>query len=95
MPLVENMPTLSPRLFWDTEPSKIDVDKHAAWLTRRVLEYGDWSDWQALVAYYGKQPLAEIVTSIRSMHPKALAFCKVWFGLSAHSFRCSTNPPSL
>lgn len=89
------MPPLSHQLFWDTDPAQIDFDKHAAWLARRVLEYGDWSDWQALVQFYGKDRLADIVISIRSMHPKALAFCKVWFELPEPLFRCSTNPQSL
>jgi len=85
-------PTLSKHLFWDIHPTELDFDKHAAWLTKRILEYGDWSDWQALIAYYGKTQLAEIAMSVRSMHPKALAFCKVWFDLPEQSFRCSKNP---
>jgi hypothetical protein len=89
------MPILPSHLFWDTDSTQIDPQKHAAWLARRVLEYGDWPDWQALVQFYGKDRLANIVTSIRSMHPKALAFCKVWFDLPEHSFRCSNNPLSL
>jgi hypothetical protein len=89
------MPPLSPHLFWDVRAEEIDVEKHAAWLARRVLEYGDWSDWQALVSYYGKNRLAEIVTGIRSVHPRTLAFCKVWFDLPSSAFRCSTPPLSL
>ena len=88
------MLSLTPHLFWDVRAEDIDLEKHAAWLTRRVLEYGDWPDWQTLVQYYGKARLAEIVTSIRSMQPKALAFCKVWFDLPASAFRCSTHPLS-
>lgn len=89
------MSPLSQHLFWDVDPSKIDYEEHASWLTRRVLEYGDWPDWQSLVKYYGKEHLATIVLSIRSMHPKAFAFCKIWFDLPEQSFRCFTNPQSL
>ncbi|MBJ7396926.1 MAG: hypothetical protein JHD23_12285 [Akkermansiaceae bacterium] len=86
------MPLLPLHLFWDVHAEEIDPEKHAAWLARRVLEYGDWPDWQALVRYYGKDRLAGIVTSIRSLHPRALAFCKVWFDLPTSAFRCSTSP---
>ena len=86
------MPHLPPHLFWDTDPEKIDFEKHAAWLARRVLEYGDWPDWQALVRFYGKERLATIVTGIRSLQPRAFAFCKIWFDLPASAFRCSTSP---
>lgn len=86
---------LSPGLFWDVHQEGVDPEAHAAWIAKRVLEYGDWPDWQSLVRFYGRARLASIVTEIRSLHPQALAFCKVWFDLPASSFRCSTNPPSL
>jgi hypothetical protein len=86
------MPPLSPHLLWDVRAENIDFETHASWLARRVLEYGDWPDWQALVRYYGKDRLAEIVTGIRSLQPRALAFCKVWFDLPSSAFRCSTPP---
>ena len=85
------MPPLSHNLFWDVRAEDIDFEKHAAWLARRVLEYGDWPDWQALVRYYGRERLAGIVTGIRSLHPRAFAFCKVWFALPESAFRCSTK----
>ena len=89
------MPPLSPHLFWDVRAEEIDFETHGAWLARRVLEYGDWPDWQALFRYYGKDRLAEIVTSIRSLQPRALAFCRVWFDLPTSAFRCSTPPQFL
>lgn len=86
------MKPLSPHLYWDVRADEVDWDRHAAWLARRVLEYGDWCDWQALVRYYGKEKLADIVTGIRSLQPRAFAFCQVWFDLPASAFRCSTQP---
>lgn len=83
--------SLSPHLFWDVAADQIDPEQHGAWLARRVLEYGDWTDWQELVRYYGKSRLSEIVTNIRSLQPKALAFCRIWFDLPATAFRCSTQ----
>jgi hypothetical protein len=87
------MTGLSDHLFWDTARDRVHPEKHAAWLSKRVLEYGYWSDWQALVAYYGKPRLAGIVTGIRSLNPRAFAFCRAWFQLPASDFRCSTTPP--
>lgn len=86
------MHPLPAHLFWDVRAEEIDPERHAAWLARRVLEYGDWPDWQTLVRYYGKERLAGIVSSIRSLNPRALAFCKIWFDLPASAFRCSTSP---
>jgi hypothetical protein len=87
------MTELSEHLFWDVDRSGIDPERHAAWLAKRVLEYGRWADWQVLVAYYGKTRLADLVTGLRCLQPKALAFCAAWFQLPLSSFRCSASMP--
>jgi hypothetical protein len=85
------MTSLSDHLFWDVDRSAIDPEQHAAWLVKRVLEYGRWADWQLLVARYGKPRLAELVTGLRTLQPRAFAFCRAWFDLPSSSFRCSTS----
>ena len=88
------MTTLSDHLFWDVDRSGVDPERHGAWLVKRVLEYGRWRDWQTLVAHYGKPDLSEKVTHLRSLQPRALAFCCAWFQLPPSSFRCSASMPS-
>jgi hypothetical protein len=73
--------------------SSIDPDLHAAWLSKRVLEHGRWRDWEILVSYYGKPKLAELVKGMRSLRPRAFAFCCAWFELPPSSFRCSASMP--
>lgn len=87
------MNELSDHLFWDVDRATIDPDRHSAWLVRRVLEYGRWKDWQVLVRRYGKPELARLSTGLRTLDPKAFAFCRAWFQLPAESFRCSTSTP--
>ena len=89
------MAPLSDHLFWDVDRSGLDLERHAAWLVKRVLEYGRWQDWQILVGHYGKPQLAQMVTGLRSLQPRALAFCSAWFQLPISSFRCSASKPSL
>jgi hypothetical protein len=85
--------TLSHHLFWDVDRAAVDAERHAPWLVKRVLEYGRWEDWRVLVSHYGRPRLAGIVTNLRSLHPKALAFCQAWFQLPPSAFRCSTSTP--
>jgi hypothetical protein len=87
------VPPLSDHLFWDVDRSTIDLDRHASWLVKRVLEQGRWRDWQALVAHYGKPRLEEIVANLRSLEPRAFAFCRAWFDRPASLFRCSATTP--
>ncbi len=88
------MTELSDHLFWDVERSAVEPERHAAWLVKRVLEYGRWKDWLILAAYYGKPGLADVVTGLRDLEPRSLAFCRAWFQLPAEAFRCSATMPS-
>lgn len=83
--------SLSPHLFWDVRREDIDSEHHARWLVKRVLEYGRWQDWRLLIEAYGKDRLSEVVTSIRSLDPKAAAFCRAFFSLPPSALRCSTS----
>lgn len=83
------MRSLSAHLFWDCVSDAIEPERHASWLTKRVLEYGRWGDWQILVEEYGKERLAEIVGGLRSLDPKAAAFCCAYFDLPSTFLRCS------
>ena len=88
------MNSLSNHLFWDVNRDDIDLEKHASWLTRRVLEYGRWADWQILVSEYGKPRLAELASELRTLSPKTLAFCCACFDLPKSAFRCSVSMQS-
>jgi len=92
--MIPPMNALSSHLFWDVIREEVDPVTHAAWLTRRVLEYGRWADWQILISEYGKPRLAELATGLRTLSPKTLAFCSAWFQLPKSAFRCSTSMPS-
>jgi hypothetical protein len=88
------MNALSDHLFWDVDRSRVDFEHHAAWLVKRVLEYGRWRDWQILVGHFGKAELANLATGLRSLEPRAFAFCCAWFQLPPSSFRCFASTPS-
>lgn len=87
------MTGLSDHLFWDVDRASVDPGEHAAWLVRRVLEYGRWSDWLVLASHYGKPGLADVVTGLRDLHPRSQAFCRAWFQLPPEAFRCSATTP--
>ena len=84
------MISLSRHLYWDVDREQIDPEIHAAWLVRRVLEYGRWSDFREICSYYGKSRLSEIVVELRSLEPRAHHFCAAYFGIPPAAFRCST-----
>jgi hypothetical protein len=87
------MPPFSGHLFWDVDLREVDPEKHEAWLVRRVLEHGCWKDWKLIVGLYGMPRLRTTVTGLRTLEPRAFAFCRALFDLPASSFRCFTSTP--
>ena len=51
-------------LMWSYEFSKIDVDEHKERIIINTINYGQWSHWQWIFHYYGKQQLKNIIQEI-------------------------------
>lgn len=80
----------SQNLFWDVHCSEIDPEQHAAFLIRRVLEYGSLRDWNLLKELYGVERIVEIARTLRTLDKRALSFLVTLSGLSKTEFRCYT-----
>lgn len=48
-------------LFWDTDVSKLDYDKHAVAIIRRVFERGNSEEKKYITDYYGDKRVAEVL----------------------------------
>jgi len=79
---------LSKYLFWDTEITKIDIQKNKSFIIQRVLEFCLWSDWEIKTNCYGVKEIGLIATQFRTLDLKALAFIINITGLSIEDFRC-------
>lgn len=83
-----NVTDLSKRIFWDTKIEDLQWTKNAAFIVERVLEYGNWGDWQVLKQVYGVEQIIEISRGIRYLSPKTLSFLVLLSGLQKSDFRC-------
>lgn len=79
---------LSQNLFWDTEPSTIDIDKNSAFVIERVLEYGQWEDWKKIKEYYTLEKIKDVAINLRSLEPSAMSFIATITHTSLEEFRC-------
>ena len=87
-------PLALPRvLFWDVNPEKLDVEKHAPLIIGRVVERGTLSDWHTVRRHYGDARMIKIVTNLRDLHPQAVSLCCAAFSLTRDDFRCCTARP--
>ncbi|MGH2570388.1 MAG: DUF6922 domain-containing protein, partial [bacterium] len=64
------------RLFWDHELRAPDLDRHPAWVVRRVLTLGQLDDVRSLIGHYGREPFLDIVAGISWDSSKTHAFWK-------------------
>lgn len=57
-----SLPTAIGRLFWDTNPKKLDIARHKHTIIERVLNHGTLADWHWLVSMYGTKVIREVVS---------------------------------
>ena len=80
--------SFSDYLFWDADKISIDLEVNASYVVRRVLELGQFSDWNLLVRRYGIPRICSIAQSLRTLDPKALYFISAVSSVPLESFRC-------
>lgn len=90
-----NINILSPHLFWDVDPSKLDPQRNMNQIIGRVLDYGLISDWNYILQYFGIELIAKVATSLRDLDPKTIAFISVLSGIPKEQFRCYTLTQSI
>jgi hypothetical protein len=79
MQLPENLQKRS--LFWDVEPSGLDVEKHKKYIVERVLEYGATSDIGGLLELYSQAEMIDIIRTSRRISKKTAYFWKSYFNI--------------
>jgi hypothetical protein len=80
--------TLRQNLFWEVDVTTIDLQKHKASVIERIATRGRWNEFQALLQFYGKQTVKEILLNARWLDKRTLAFCSAIFGIPITELRC-------
>jgi hypothetical protein len=82
------IPNLSKTAFWDVNFEELDFEKNAVFIMEKVFNYGLWSDYIAIIKYYGKERIKNDVVKGAYFKKKVLNFlCKI-FDLQAVDFIC-------
>lgn len=75
-------------VLWDVDVENFDVERHAGFLVRRVLEWGTDEEWQILCERLGLARVESIAVGLPRLEPRAHAFCAEFFGRPPESFAC-------
>lgn len=85
----------SRKLFWDIDPSTLDLERHRKYVVARVLEYGTLDDWRLLVRRFTLESVVAVAQTLRTLDPKALSFLATVGHVPRNSFRCYTLSRSM
>ncbi len=81
-------------LFWDTDVSLIDPERHKSAIIERVLERGSWSAVKELIQFYGKEEIVEVVKRAKWFSDKTMHFISGYFDIPLKEMRCYTEKQS-
>lgn len=83
--------SFSSYLFWDIDRTTLDIHIHAAYIIKRVLEYGQLSDWKLIRDYYTIPFIAEEAKKFRELEARALSYIATISHTPIEQFRCYTT----
>lgn len=75
-------------LFWDTELTQIDCERHAAYVVERVSDHGDIEHWRWLLNYYGPDRVREIVSGSRRISNKSANLWRLLLNIPREEIAC-------
>ena len=87
----EDIVQLSNRAFWDVDTSKLDYDKQANYIIRKVFEHGSWDDILEITVCYGMKKVKDVLTSATYLKENTLYFASLFLDIPRKHFACYTT----
>ena len=82
---------LSSKAFWDIDMSKLDYEKQADYIIRKVFDHGSWEDVLEVTAYYGKERTAMALKNASYLMEKTMVLASKIFTIPITDFKCYTS----
>ena len=77
------------------DKANFDFDKHKNQIIYKVVEFGQLSDWEKILTYYGKDEIKKTVLQLPSLDVTTLSFLSIYFDIDKTKFRCCLNKLSV
>jgi len=82
---------LSKDAFWDVNIEKMDYEKNADYIIRKVFDYGSMEDVLEVMAFYGKEKVKKALIAAPYLKEITMVFVSKLFDIPISSFKCSTT----
>lgn len=79
---------LSSQAFWDVDMSKLDYEKYAGYIIRKVFEYGTLDDILEVTAYYGKEKVKKALIAAPYLKEHTQYFASLFLNIPRQQFKC-------
>ncbi len=86
--LMEVKPNISKRVFWDVDFDSLDYEKDKLFIIDKVMNYGLWDDFLAVLRYYGKEIIKKEIVKSPYLKKDILNFLCFYLDLKPQQFRC-------
>jgi len=80
-----SIPSQFHRFFWDTDPSAIDLHRHAAYVIARILETGSLQAIWWLQRQYPTSTILQVLASSKGLSARSRRFWSAWFEVTRAS----------
>ena len=85
---VQSKPDIKKRVFWDVKYDDLDFEKDRFYIIEKVMNYGVWSDFLALIRFYGEDTIKKEIVKSAYLKKDVLNFICVYFNLKPSQFKC-------
>lgn len=84
-------PDISKRIFWDINFETLDFTKDRLYIIEKVMNYGLWSNFLAMMRFYGKETVRKEVVKSSFLKKDVLNFLCFYLELTPTAFECYTK----
>jgi hypothetical protein len=81
-------PVLSKQAFWDVDMDKINYEKKAVFVIKKVFDRGTLDDIISILNFYSEDKIKDALLNARYLMNSTMSFACVLFGLKIEDFRC-------
>ena len=87
-------PNISKRVFWDVDFESLSYEKDRLFIIDKVMNFGLWDDFVALMRFYGKDVVKKDVVRLPYLKKDVLNFLCFYLDLKPTDFECYTRRQS-
>ena len=82
------LPSFLKKYFWDVNFKELDFEKYPAYISERILEYGNVKAVKWLLRNVSKQDLKKIIIKTYQLSPKSANFWALFFNIPKQKILC-------